>query len=190
MTDVFFASDTHFSHTNVWAKFKKDDGVTPLRPFTSNEEMDEIMIQNWNSVVKENSIVYHLGDVAMNKKHVPKVAAMNGRKRLILGNHDNNLPTKDYLYYFEQVYGVKVLDGLILSHVPLHRGSVVPRMGTNIHGHLHGSDIPDGAYYCVSMENIDYTPISLEDLRVKIAEKREKYSELDYEGRSSGNGPG
>lgn len=175
---TWFISDTHLGHAATFEKFKRDDG-TPLRPFTSVDEMNSTLIKNWNAVVGTSDLVYHLGDIVMNKKYLPLIAACNGTKRLIMGNHDGE-HVSEYLKYFENVYGVKVLKGLILSHVPLQRNSVVPRMGTNVHGHLHGFDIPDGAYYSVCVENINYTPISLDDLKEKIKAKREQYWNLDY----------
>jgi hypothetical protein len=42
MANKFVISDTHFGHTNSWEKFKLATG-SPLRPFTSNEEMDDPM---------------------------------------------------------------------------------------------------------------------------------------------------
>ena len=91
----FVISDTHFGHTNSWEKFKLPDG-SPLRPFTSNEEMDETMIERWNAKVKPNDVVYHLGDVVINRKHLHLVKRLNGKKRLVRGNHDI---FKDREYY-------------------------------------------------------------------------------------------
>lgn len=54
---VFFTSDTHFTHANI-IRFCS-------RPFKNVEEMDETMIANWNRVVGENDIVFHLGDFCM-----------------------------------------------------------------------------------------------------------------------------
>lgn len=186
MPNVFFVSDLHFGHSNI---IKFTDNGKPIRPYSSLEEMHEALINNWNSVVRsKDDLVYVLGDVTINKKFLPMIASCNGRKKLVRGNHDN-AKTDEYLKYFESIYGVKVLSDMILSHVPLHRESVVPRMGTNVHGHLHTQDIPDGAYYNVSVENIDFTPIEMDQLRVKIKEKKEKYSHLDYGGNFTGNGP-
>jgi calcineurin-like phosphoesterase family protein len=87
MGNKFYISDTHFGHAGTWERFKNPDG-TPLRPFTSTEEMDEKMIENWNSVVKEHDTVYHCGDVVIGKKHLEKIRRLNGKKKLIMGNHD------------------------------------------------------------------------------------------------------
>lgn len=180
--NVFFIGDTHFGHEKTCTVFKRNDG-TPLRPFMNADEMDDHLVRQWNSVVQPNDKVYHLGDVVISAKKLPLMNCLNGKKRLIRGNHDI-FDTRDYLKYFDEIYGVRVLreDGfnLILSHVPLHRDSVVPRMGTNVHGHLHANDIPDGAYFNASVENINYTPIPYEGLVWRIKEKRARYPNLSY----------
>lgn len=65
----FFTSDTHFGHANILT-FKRDDG-SPLRPFQSIGEHDEILIQNWNALIKPHDKVYHLGDVVINRRNLP-----------------------------------------------------------------------------------------------------------------------
>lgn len=168
----FVISDTHFGHTNAWAKFKLEDGVTPLRPFTSTEEMDEHMVKMWNSVVQPNDYVYHLGDVVINKKSLHIVRRLNGHKRLILGNHDIFDNQDYYDAGFEKLAGVRVFpDKFVLSHIPLHPESVGPRFKMNVHGHLHGNIVrdkfgkPDPLYRCVSVEQINYTPLSFDEIK-------------------------
>jgi calcineurin-like phosphoesterase family protein len=182
MTNTFLISDTHFSHANILT-FKKEDGL-PLRPFSSVEEMDEEMIKRWNEVVKPNDKVYHLGDVAIPKKGLDCLARLNGDKVLIRGNHDTQ-KLKDYTKYFRDIRGYHVLENMIFSHIPVHPDSK-GRFKANIHGHLHArrvtmdSDIEisgdeikieriiDPYYYCVSVENIDYRPISFEEIKTII----------------------
>ena len=173
MTRIFCISDTHFGHTNSWAKFKLADGCTPMRPFTSTEEMDEVMVSNWNSVVRPQDHVYHLGDVCISKKSLSIVTRLNGHKRLVRGNHDI-FKTKDYLDVgFKEIYGVRVFTehNLILSHIPLHPDSLKSRPWKNIHGHLHANTVQGedaGLYRCVSVEQVNYTPVLLEDLKWHI----------------------
>jgi len=134
-------SDTHFGHTNSWEKFKLPDG-SPLRPFTSTEEMDETMIERWNAKVKPQDTVYHLGDVVINKKYLHLVSRLNGRKILIRGNHDIFGDDDYYNVGFEQIHGVRVfVDKFILSHIPLHYDCVTERFKVNVHGHLHANEI-------------------------------------------------
>jgi len=183
----FLISDTHFGHASTWEKFTLEDG-SPLRPFTSTEEMDEAMVDNWNKTVRPQDTVYHLGDVVIARRHLETVKRLNGRKILIRGNHDIY---KDKDYYgagFEQIHGVRVfVDQFILSHIPLHPDCVGERFKRNVHGHLHGNRImqkvivrpdrsagdhefymtkkeKDPRYLCVCVEQINYTPISFDDV--------------------------
>ena len=137
----FVISDHHFGHTNSWEKFKLADG-SPLRPFTSNDEMNETMIERHNAKVKQHDTVYFLGDVVINRKHLQLVKRLNGRKILIRGNHDI-FRDEDYREVgFEQIHGVRVfVDKFILSHIPLHPDCVTGRFRVNVHGHLHANQI-------------------------------------------------
>jgi|SRR5882672_1569016 len=161
---IFKLGDTHFRHGNILT-FKRQDG-TPLRNFATIEEHDEHLIKCWNSVVTDKDLVYHMGDVVMNKKYLPIVHRLKGRKILIRGNHDT-ASTKELLEYFDEVYGTYCLKGLILSHIPLAKESI-ERFGVNVHGHLHANSINDKRYFNVSAEQLNYTPISLEELRKQI----------------------
>jgi calcineurin-like phosphoesterase family protein len=165
---TFFIGDTHFGHKNI-LNFTRTDG-SPLRSFTTIEEMDEHLVEKWNSVVKDNDLVYHMGDVVMNRKNLPIVRRLKGRKVLIRGNHDT-APIAELMMYFEEIYGTYCLKDLILSHIPIAKESL-ERFGTNVHGHLHAHNLNDTAYFNVSAEQIDYTPISLEELRKRIEEAK------------------
>lgn len=172
MTNIFFISDTHFGHKGV-VEFLRGDS-TKLRPFATTEEMDEVLVANWNAVVRPSDLVYHLGDVVINRRCLPTIGRLNGRKKLIKGNHDT-FRLKEYAEYFEDIYGVLPMEGMILSHIPLHPDSVHPRFGVNVHGHLHAEVINSPLYLNVSVEQINYTPISLEEVRSKVVKlSREK----------------
>ena len=180
MKTRFVISDTHFSHENAWAKFKLADG-SPLRPFTSTEEMDETMVENWNNVVGPFDVVYHLGDVAISKRGLDLVKRLNGKKRLIRGNHDIYKDSDYYNVGFEQIHGVRVfVDKWIFSHIPLHPDSVAERFRANICGHLHANKVKlsdgtvDPRYVCVSVEQINYTPVSFDDLEIVLQRQWEE----------------
>jgi calcineurin-like phosphoesterase family protein len=187
MVNRFFISDTHFGHENTCTKFKRDDG-TPLRPFENAEEMDETMVERWNSVVKPNDHVYHLGDVVINKKNLPIMNRLNGKKKLIMGNHDI-FGVDEYKKYFYEIAAYRVfVDDFVCSHVPLHPDCISDRFKVNVHGHLHANRITrpyvepgivinhhrqvvDPRYFSVCVEQIDYTPISFEDLKKRIKDQ-------------------
>ena len=199
----FVISDTHFGHTNSWEKFKLADG-SPLRPFTSTEEMDETMIARWNAKVKPQDTVYHLGDVVINKKSLHLVSRLNGRKILVRGNHDIFGDDDYYNVGFEQIHGVRVfVDKFILSHIPLHPDCVSERFRVNVHGHLHANqimgwwkhgwaedvEVPDPRYLCVSVENTNYEPLHFDEVEKLI---QQRWKDAEYEGpvKAWGNGSG
>ena len=141
MSNSFVIADTHFSHRNSWEKFKLPNG-DPLRPFTSNEEMDETMVERWNAKVKPGDHVYHLGDVGISKSSIEICKRLNGKKRLVRGNHDH-YDDKVYLEAgFQKLLGVRVfVDKFILSHIPLHPDCITDRFRACVHGHLHANEV-------------------------------------------------
>ena len=123
-------SDTHFYHSKILGYCQ--------RPFETVEEMNEVLIKNWNSVINEDDIVYILGDFCFGNKEMLReiVSQLKGRKILILGNHDR-LTKGAYLDVgFETVTKNPMIvdEDFILSHHPLQGD-----LGRfyNIHGHKH-----------------------------------------------------
>jgi calcineurin-like phosphoesterase family protein len=169
---TFFTSDQHFSHANV-IKYCN-------RPYSSAEEMDEALITNYNSVVKSNDKVWFIGDVffcdAVKAKSI--LSRLNGRKHLILGNHDkmirNQKPVQDLFervypdLYEESIDGIKV----VMCHYPLltwnkaHYGSFM------LHGHSHGTTkYPfKGRIMDVGVDANNYYPVSWDDIKSKMSE--------------------
>lgn len=174
MSNIFFISDSHYGHESPCSIFKRADG-SPLRNFSCAAECDEFQVEQWNKTVTNKDKVYHLGDVSMSKKFLHILDRLNGSKVLIKGNHDT-ADLKEYAKYFYDVRGSHQLDGCLITHIPVHVQSLA-RWGFNIHGHLHahrvmreatdGScrDEIDPRYFCVSVEQLNYTPISLEEVK-------------------------
>lgn len=189
MGDIWVISDTHFNHANM-LKFTDWTGELTRPGFRDVEHMDEMLMDNWNSVVKPGDKVYHLGDVVMGpdpegwmKKNWNK---LNGQKRLIVGNHDNIKMLSSGGWFSKVMLWRPFTDfGILLSHIPLHHGSLLrpKKAGSdervditdrdawlttlNIHGHIHSNPSPEGPYRCVCVEQINYTPINIEELRIK-----------------------
>lgn len=166
--NIFFASDYHFGHEKPYNTFKRDNGQFLRHGFANSDEGDEEMIARHNARVKPEDRVYMVGDICFHKKHLHKVGRMNGRKVLIKGNHDT-LELKEYLPYFDDIRGVHQFDGMVITHIPVHI-QCLGRWGFNVHGHLHANNISfvgeaDPRYFNVSVEQINYTPISLEEIK-------------------------
>ena len=186
MPATFLVSDTHFGHSGV-CRFTRNDGVTKLRPWDTADEMDEAMVKAWNERVRPTDKVYHLGDVVINRKALSIMHRLNGDKVLIRGNHDIFKDT-DYREHFRELRAYHVMNGMILSHIPIHEDSL-GRFGCSIHGHLHAnrvmkargvdartgeilySDEIDPRYYNVSVEQTDFAPILFEDVLKRITEQ-------------------
>ena len=154
MNNVYFIADLHFG----------DKDVTHWRGFSSMEEHDNLIISNWNKTVSNEDTVWILGDIALgDESNVDKLGLLNGKKHLILGNHDTK-PSRVYLKYVEEICGAHQMDEFILTHIPVHT-SQFPRWSINICGHLHGRKINDDRYFCVSVDTINYTPILFSEIK-------------------------
>lgn len=158
---IYFIADTHFNHTNI-IKYCN-------RPFNNTIEMNEYINQRWNSVVKHNDIVYHLGDVGFSSVETVKslVGRLNGTKILIRGNHDFKIGTNTWKEIgFLEVYKKKiVLDNFLLTHSPTEE---VGENQINIFGHIYDKPLDERFekknHICVSCDVVDYTLVSIEML--------------------------
>ena len=139
--------------------------------------MNDTLMNNWNSVVKKDDIVYHLGDFALADDEELKelYSKLNGIIILIRGNHDGKS-----VKYYEEI-GFKVLTNapikldeykLILSHTPVS-DTKIPEGYINIHGHIHNKKLTDGyqtklysvdKHINVSVDAINFKPLSLEEI--------------------------
>jgi calcineurin-like phosphoesterase family protein len=172
MPEVFFIGDTHFGHKNI-LKYEPDarqyKEFSSSRPFKDIDEHDEYLVSEWNKVVSPLDIVFHLGDFCMGKKSIEIASCLNGRKRLILGNHDV-YPASEYLKYFEKLHGALFYKNYLLSHIPVHPNHA--RAIVNIHGHLHSHYVckvsPNLVYVNVSCEQTSMRPISMDEVNLRI----------------------
>jgi calcineurin-like phosphoesterase family protein len=160
-------SDTHFGHRAI-IEYEK-------RPFQDCIDMEKTIINNWNSVVKKEDRVFHLGDFAFHPLDVTKkiVEQLNGQIYLVQGNHD----THSVNWYRDcgikecVKYPILMWKFLLLSHEPLYLEKTTPYR--NVHGHIHGNRTLSNKHFNVSVENINYTPISLKEVLKQI--------ELDFD---------
>ena len=104
-----------------------------------------------------------LGDITMEKDNYGVLRQLNGIINVVLGNHDQPQHIRSMMNYVNKVMGMKKLDGFWISHAPIHPLEL--RGCSNIHGHVHGYNINDDRYFNVCAENIDYTPISFDEIK-------------------------
>ena len=130
----YFTADTHFGHENV-IRFCG-------RPFTTAAEMDEALVENWNSRVKGNDTVFILGDLFFRSDNAEEILRrLKGKKRLLVGNHDGSWMTKvDVSRYFASIdLMLELSDGrhaLTLCHYPLLTWKHAKK-SYMVHGHIH-----------------------------------------------------
>lgn len=187
---VWFTSDTHFGHSAMAATGKG------WRPFATVQEHDEFLIERWNSVVRPNDEVWHLGDVGLGPTELilSTVARLHGTKHLVAGNHDACWPgnrdahrvQRRWLTVFESVAAfARRRTGrgqyVLLSHFP-YRGdhSAEDRYAEYrlqdtgmwlLHGHVHGEWARRGRQINVGVDVRDWQPIELCDVAAMIRER-------------------
>lgn len=164
MVKTWVYSDPHFGHANI-CRFTNYDG-SKLRPWDDVDQMNAEMIEWYNELVDDADRVYILGDVAFSPARVNEfVGQLKGRKVLVPGNHEPP-KMKKYIDVFDDVRGYVVKKGFIMSHIPLHPGSL-GRWNLNIHGHLHANTVKRGAEW-VEGHEVDHSKLE-DDLRFYCA---------------------
>ena len=173
--ELFFIADTYFSHTNM-LKFEDEAGNRVRPHFSSVEEMNEALILNWNSVVAPEDRIYHLGDVCFGGIETVRsvLPRLNGKKRLILGNHDR-VKGHELWKYFQDIGLWKNFDehDFVATHIP-----ILPTQFRRVKYNVHWHGTPYARYFPVyhniSCEMTNYTPIHLDVLKRTIEEKRNR----------------
>lgn len=166
MADIWFISDTHFCHENMY-KFTKDDGSRVRAEFENSRQGDEYIVEQWNNYVKVQDKIYHLGDVTFQYNGLFNniMARLNGHKRLIVGNHDKLNTT--LMRWFEKVElwtgGKFKKHGFVASHIPL-REDQMRKVEYNVHGHTHYNLLNNPRYVNVCVECTGYRPIHIDEL--------------------------
>jgi len=145
--------------------------------------MNECMYDNWNETVKPNDIIFHLGDLVWDTDtvFVNTFKKLNGKKKLIVGNHDNiKWIVSQNLFHEVMMWHLLRENGFLCSHVPLDKSSLktyvkdedgvedytrTNQFYINIHGHIHQNLSPSINHRCVCVEWTNYTPIHLDNLR-------------------------
>lgn len=171
MSGVYFISDLHLGHSKIVSfRSRVHD-----KEFNSVEDVDDWIIDSWNQVVrKKDDIVWVLGDIAFTDEGLSKLKRLNGRKKLILGNHDM-FSISQLSEHFDAVYGAHKKYGFVMTHVPIHPSCLEYRWLNNVHGHIHHAHYPintDAHYINVNIDVIGPHPKHLDWVRSRIEAKK------------------
>lgn len=163
----YYIADLHLGHANIIKLC--------YRPFTSVEEMNQTLIDNWNSVVTDKDEVFILGDFCFRsqKNPVSFLKQLNGTKYLIKGNHDkvNDEMRKEFAWVRDYA---EISDNghmLILCHYPMAEWNGFYRDTIHLYGHIHNSinatyhfmkSLPNA--YNVGADILDFTPRTLDEV--------------------------
>lgn len=179
MGELFFTSDTHFCHNQGF--------LYEPRGFSSIEEHDETIVENWNKVVKPEDRVIHLGDVMLNdnEKGIEYIKRLNGEICIVWGNHDTDarkellsiLPNVIVLGY-AHVFKYKKLS-IYLSHYPTLTANYddkrLSQHVINLHGHTHQQAnflYPNNPFmYHVGVDSHNCTPVHIDEVMTDIRQR-------------------
>lgn len=167
----FYISDLHLGHSNIMKLSK--------RPFKTIEEMDETLIKNWNEKVTDNDDVYILGDFSYKSGKNPKeyLDRLNGRKHLIIGNHDGRiLKDPSCRKCFVDIKDIDTIQDngktVVLFHYPITEWNGFFRGVIHLYGHIH-NNVENETYklisqiknsYNVGVDILDFCPRTLNEV--------------------------
>ena len=159
MSRNLFIGDLHIGHAGVSSKFRKQ--------FTSDEEHDETIIDNVRSSLAKRDTLWLLGDTVFKKE---KFQMFDGifkschKTNIFLGNHCHQEFARFCLNYPSvDIFGVTKKFGMWFQHTPMHPDELYGK--PCVHGHLHDKVVDNPWYFCVSCEQVDFKPISLDMIR-------------------------
>ena len=123
--------------------------------------MNEVLIENWNRIIKPRDRVYHLGDFVFGcPERIRK--RLNGRIFLILGNHDKF--GKKWHSLFEGVFQIHEYKNIIMCHYPIRYWNRSHYNSWHLHGHCHGHAEPIGKSFDVGVDCNNLTPLHYDEV--------------------------
>ena len=174
----FFIADLHLGH----------ERIIPMcnRPFKDGIDMTNKIVEKWNKKVTDKDTVYILGDLSfkMKKEEVIEILKqLKGKKILIKGNHDTFVGQRDFDECFEGIYDMFQLREnqlqITLCHYPIIDFPGMYYGAIMIYGHVHNKYVPHKNMYCVSVECINYEPVTFDEL-IEIYKNKIIEEEVDW----------
>jgi len=165
----WFTSDQHYGHTKI---IQYCD-----RPFSSAEEMDEMIIEKHNKVVKDDDIVINAGDFTLRKGiksvYIKYIDRLNGRQIFLKGSHDYWLKGKDNVQILEKnlsIHGKKYY--VVVCHYNMRTWARSHYNSWQLHGHSHGKLKPVGKQHDIGVDNNNFYPVADYEIE-RIMQSRE-----------------
>jgi calcineurin-like phosphoesterase family protein len=175
---IYFTADLHLGHKNIIHYCD--------RPFSSIEEHDTVLMDNWNAVVREDDEIYILGDFMRGriKEDIENtLRQLNGIKFLICGNHDRPEFCRGYFEWVRTYHEMTAYNKKwILFHYPILEWDGWYRSDETVHlyGHVHNhAEKPDAPFHLQVLNTLDrcfnvgvdvngYTPVSIKALLQRL----------------------
>lgn len=183
---IYFTSDLHLDHANI-IKYCN-------RPFDSVEQMNELLIKNWNSVVNPEDEVYVLGDLVLSRpdRAISLVRRLNGQKFLIEGNHDKKLlkvpEFRQFFVWVRSLSELKVHDidayrdtqSIVLCHYAMRVWNKSHAGAWHLYGHSHGTlpDDPNSLSFDVGVDANHFKPLSYQEVKAHM--KKKTWKPIDH----------
>ncbi len=158
--NIWFTSDTHWNHSSI-IRYTN-------RPFANVCEMNEALIENWNSVVDPKDTIYHIGDFGIgNTSDLLKIFnKLNGCKFLVKGNHDKkNVYNLPWQHQYQQKGLTIGKDYIWMCHYPMRSWNRSYHGSFHVYGHVHSQCKVYGKSLDVGSDSWDYTPVNFETLK-------------------------
>lgn len=178
MNKIFYIADTHFYHEKIIDMCN--------RPFDNVEEMNRKLIENWNKKVDNGDTVYILGDLVFKggKEETIKILKqLNGTKVLLKGNHDRYVGQRDFDECFKFIREIHQVNDnkrqVIVSHYPIVDYAGMYYGAFMVYGHIHNKYVPHKNMFCASVENINYEPVTLDEL-IEIYKDKAVEEEINW----------
>ncbi|WP_208559161.1 metallophosphoesterase [Marinilactibacillus kalidii] len=172
---IYFIADTHFHHKNA---------ITfGDRPYQDVADMNQQLIENWNSVVQSpKDEVYIIGDFlsrGTGEQANTILSQLRGKKYLVKGNHESYLKDKDFdASHFEWIKDYHTLKyykkKFVLFHYPILEWDGYFRSAIHLYGHVHNTrtahfdSILGPRAVNVGVDLIDYKPISIDEVMALV----------------------
>lgn len=177
---TWFTSDQHFLHSNI---INYCD-----RPFSTIEEMDEKLIEDWNAFIKDGDTIFHLGDFSLGtfEQVAPIFKRLNGRIVMLDMDWHHDRRWIVFARHSAEIKNLKLISPstvikldeqyIHLSHYPLARWDRQHYGSWHLFGHCHGRFRPVGLAMDVGVDAVEhevgkFRPLSLDEVKCFMDDK-------------------